>query len=421
VQWHSPCGSKTGEFLLMGMFSFFRGGKPVEAESKSVAFDDVGEWLEGKDKVLRNEEKVIFVGIGERLDAFYDSVEERLGVLGGIDIEGKKENERAKILVRQGLDKYVNSVRVLLKELGKISSPLAEGFDLKNRKGSDSKNPERFSFAGGLGEFAEEISVMFARFEKTSAKFYGRANYLIGDEMAAVRNEIRRFYNGLVETFEGVLIGDLKKVGDVRVKLDEYVLVEKAVEDVEGEIVVRDRKIVEAGDRVEELERDVEDMKGSSDYISGIEAREEVVRLRAGIDKEIGRLKELIDFKRLTNLVHSNEGELKIVKDYRAHFVEEFSKDNGARLFGLMEGTKMRSAEIVAKVELIERLGVELAEKRGCVGVDYTVGKLKEIERVGDERESVELENVKSGRRLDELRLKLKGLRNEALKLVSEF
>jgi len=396
VQWHSPCGSKTGEFLLMGMFSFFRGGKPVEAESKSVAFDDVGEWLEGKDKVLRNEEKVIFVGIGERLDAFYDSVEERLGVLGGIDIEGKKENERAKILVRQGLDKYIISVRVLLKDLEKI---------------------ER----NNLEDFAKDIVEVFARFEKTSAKFYGRANYLVGDEMAAVRNEIRRFYNGLVETFEGVLIGDLKKVGDVRVKLDEYVLVEKAVEDVEGEIVVRDRKIVEAGDRVEELERDVEDMKGSSDYISGIEAREEVVRLRAGIDKEIGRLKELIDFKRLTNLVHSNEGELKIVKDYRAHFVEEFSKDNGARLFGLMEGTKMRSAEIVAKVELIERLGVELAEKRGCVGVDYTVGKLKEIERVGDERESVELENVKSGRRLDELRLKLKGLRNEALKLVSEF
>jgi len=380
----------------MGMFDFFKNRKVVDVESESVAFNDIGDWLEGREKRLSGDEQEMLVNIGARLDEFYVAVEGKLGVLEGIDIEGKKEHERAKILVRQGLDKYIVSVRVLLKDLRKIDR-------------------------GDLGEFAEEVGKTFNHFEKSSAKFYARANYLVGDEMAAVRNEIRRFYNGLVEIFEGKLIGKLEKIVNVRVRLDEFERVEKIVLDIEGEIVVRDRKIDEAKDRVGELERDVDDMKESSDYISGLEAREEVVGLRVGLDREIGRLKELIDFKRLTNLVHSNERELGVVKDYRAHFVSEFSKDNGLRLFGLMEGTKLMSAEIVAKVELISRLGLELAEKSGGVGEDYTVGKLKEIERVKDECESVELENVKSGRRLDELRLKLKGLRNEVLKLVNEF
>jgi len=368
----------------------------VPEVKKDVSFDDVGDWLENKEKVFCGQDREILGKINGRLAEFYVSVEVGLGVLEGIDIESKKEHERAKILVRQGLDKYIISVRVLLKDLEKI---------------------ER----NNLEDFAKDIVEVFARFEKTSAKFYGRANYLVGDEMAAVRNEIRRFYNEMVGMFEGPLIGNLRRIEAVRLKLDEFESVEKVVGDVEEEIVVRDRKIDEAKNKVVELKRDVEDMKESVDYISGIEARGEVVRLRAGLDREIGRLKELVDFKRLTNLVHSNERELGVVKDYRAHFVEEFSKDNGARLFGLMEGTSLKSAEIAAKVELIERLGVELNEKRGDVGVDYTVEKMKEIERIGDECESVELENVKSGRRLDELRLKLKGLRNEALKLVNEF
>jgi len=380
----------------MGMFNFFRGGKSVDVKSESVAFDDVRSWLENKDKILKKEETGVLEEIGERLNEFYVAVEEKLSVLEGIDIEGKKEYERAKILVRQGLNKYIISVRVLLKELTKI--------DL-----------------GNFGEFAEEIGKVFNYFEKSSAKFYARANYLVGDEMAAVRNEVRRFYNEMVGILERPLIGKLKKVEDVRAKLDEFEKVEIMFKKIGNEIVVRDKKIDRAREKVKGLEIEIEDIKNSADHVAGIKAREDVIRLRAGLDREIGRLKELIDFKRLTNLVHSNERELQIVKDYRAHFVEEFGKDNGKRLFGLMSGSSLMNDKIRAKVALIEKLGVEMAEKSGGIGKDYTVGKLKEIESVKDECKSVELENVKSGRRLDELRLRLKGLRNEVILLVDEI
>jgi len=413
----------------MGIFGFLKGKRPVvsEVETEKIGFGDVGDWLENKKGAFREDEKNAFGKVGERLDGFYVSVEEKLDVLVAIDIESKKEHERAKILVRQGLDNYINSVRVLLKELTKISSPLAEGFDSKNRMGSDSKNPEKFSFAGGLaaneiglGEFAVEVTEVFNRFEKTSAIFYGRANYLVGDEMADVRNEIRRFYNGLAEILKESLIKGLKEIGDVKLKLDELHSVEKNLGDVEKEIVVRDKKIYKAKNDVGELRDDVEDMKKSSEYISGMEVRDEVKRLEAGLDREIVRLKEIVDFKRLTGLVHSNEREMGIVKDFRAHFVTEFSKDRG-RLLGLLSGCNMMSDEIRVKVDLIEKRGSELREKRKSVGIDYTAGKLKEIERLEEVREGVELENIKGDRRLEKLRLELRGLKSGVLKIVNDF
>ena len=132
-------------------------------------------------------------------------------------------------------------------------------------------------------------------------------------------------------------------------------------------------------------------------------------------------MKELIDFKKLTTLTHSNERELKTVKDYRAHFVSEFFEDNGERLLALLVSCNMKSSEINNQVDLIKKKRLELDEKRKKVGVDYTVVKLKEIDGTVKEREIIELENIKEDRRLEDLKLKMKGLKNEVIELVEEF
>jgi len=132
-------------------------------------------------------------------------------------------------------------------------------------------------------------------------------------------------------------------------------------------------------------------------------------------------LKELIDFKKLTNIIHSNERELKIVKDYREHFVLEFSRDGGAKILNLLGASNMKNSAIESQVSLIEKKESELKEKRGKVGLDSTIGKLKEVRKIEDEIDGMETEKIKIRRRLEELNLKLKGLKNEVIKLVEDF
>jgi hypothetical protein len=236
--------------------------------------------------------------------------------------------------------------------------------------------------------------------------------------MMVVRNEIRGFNNKLVGMFEGSLIGDLKKVETVRLKLSEFEKVKNNFVEIGEEIAVRDRRIEETRERVKKLEGEIDEIKGSSEYASKLRVEREIKSLEIGLDGEIGKLKNLIDFKRLTNIVHSNEREMMIVKDYKEHFAVEFGRDGGKRIFDLLKSCRIKSSEIEAQVDLIKKKKGELEKRRGDVGVDYTIVKLEEIKKIGEERESIELENIKGDRRMEELRLKLKGMKNEIVGMV---
>jgi len=384
----------------MGIFSFLKSKKPVELkdEIESMAFEDIGKWVEDKKEGLKGDEQKVLEKVGEKLELFYVSLEGKLEVLEGVDIESKKEHGRAKLLVRQGLDKYIDLVHILLKDL----------------KATKKENLEKF---------IRKISETFVLFEKTSAKVYERATYLVGDEMAAVRNEIRRFYNGLIEMFEGEdsSIKDLVKIKNIKLKLEEFEKLEGNVKDVEKEIEISNRKIGEAKKKVERLMEDVERIKNSSEYISNLKTVEEIKALRVGLDREIAKLKELIDFKKLTSIIHSNERELKIVKDYREHFVSEFSRDGGAKILNLLGASNMKNSAIESQVSLIEKKDSELKEKRENIGLDSTVIKLGEVKKIEDEIDGMETKKVKVRRRLEEFDLKLKGLRNEVVKMVEGF
>ncbi|MBU2576481.1 MAG: hypothetical protein KKF50_02055 [Nanoarchaeota archaeon] len=384
----------------MGLFSFFKSKKPVETESgiENVSFDDIGKWLGEKNKSLRENEQETLDEIRGRLEGFYVSLGEKLGVLESIDIESKKEHGRAKLLVRQGLDKYIDSVHILLKDLKALDG-------------------------GNLGNFAQGISKTFVNFEKTSAKVYERATYLVGDEMAAVRNEIRRFYNGLMEMFEkdGSSIKDLKRVKDIELKLGEFEKSRKDLGEIGGEVELNDLEIERAKKKVEKLVGEVKKIKNSSEYTANLKVGEEVEVLRIGIDREIGKLKEFIDFKKLTNIIHSNERELKIVNDHKEHFASEFSRDSGKKILDLLGGSNMKNAVIEAQVSLIGKRNDELKEKKGNVRADSTIIILGDVKKIEDEIDGMETGKVKVKRRLEELDLKLKGLKNEVVRLVEGF
>lgn len=384
----------------MGILSFFKGKRPVETEVqvKEIRFDEIDKWLEEMEDAFGSDEQRTLEKIGERLGEFYVSIESKLKVLEVIDIESKKEHGRAKLLVRQGLDSYVNSVKALIRDLKNI--------EMEN-----------------VGKFALEVSKLFGHFEKSSAIFYGRANYLVGDEMAAVRNEIRKFYNGLVEIFEGDKspISNLKSIGEVRLKFREFSKGQNNLKENNEEIEKKNVEIDKLKKNVEKLMKEIEKMRGGSEYVSNLKTEDEIKALRIKIDKESVKLKDIIDFKKLTQIVHSNERELRIVKEHKEHFVTEFSHDGGEKIVALLEGSNMKNSEIDAQLSLIKKMNEGLKEKTQKVGLDPTIVKFQEVKRIEDEIDNLETEKVRIRRRMEDLDLKLQGLKNEVINLIEGF
>ena len=101
--------------------------------------------------ISESEEK-IFELAKIRIDLFIKEINEKTRVLEEIDIESKKENERAKIIVRQSLDNYLSFVYVFIRELSEIEKQ-------------------------NLSKFIGVVGKIFSDFEKPSYIFYERASF----------------------------------------------------------------------------------------------------------------------------------------------------------------------------------------------------------------------------------------------------
>ena len=383
----------------MKIFDWIRRERVVDSKVvEEMSFGEIGKWLGTREKDLGEYEKETLADIEKRMSEFYVSLDEKLEVLKGIDIESKNEHGRAKVLVRQGLDKYINFVHILLKDLRDIEM---EDLDKVIRKISDA----------------------FTQFERNSARGYERATYLVGDEMMKVRNEIRGFYNGLIEMFDAdeSSIRDLRRIRNARSKLNEFENGGKDVGAIRKEIEMKNKDIVKVEDNVKDLKSKAESIKSSSEYIANLKRGEDIKVLRIEIGKEISLLKGLVDFKKIIGIVHGNEREFDLIRNYRDHFASEFSLDGGKKLLKLLEDLNMKSSVVRVKFDLIKEKNLELEKKVGEVGLDIVAVKLEEVENIEDEIDGMKTDKVKIERRLDEADLKLKGLRNEVVLLIEEI
>ncbi len=377
----------------MGIFDFLKNKNVVESgEVADLFFGNVREKLDERSNVLVKNEAEVLREIKKGFDDFYVFVEEKLAILEGVDIESKKEHERVKLLVRQGLDKYVDFVRGLLK-------------DLKALEKND------------LDVFSREVSEVFDVFEMRSYKVYDRATYLIGDEMSSVRSGIRKFRADLIKVLKKnkKLIENLEVVRSVELKLSEVEKVEADLKNFRRGIEENNVKIDDGKKKIRELEVEVEVIKKGSEYILNLERREGIEIFWARLDDEITKLRGLIDFKKLASVVHGNQKEFEFVKNYRDFFVLEFSRDGGSGIIELFKSLNMRVVEIEAQIFLIKKMKRELDEESKIVVEDSTISKLEEVKKISEKIKELEIDNVRIGGRLKEFGLKLEGLKVEVV------
>ncbi len=363
----------------MGIFDFFR-KKIQEPEMEKISFNEIGDWLDKKETEIKEQEKKVFGLIKERINLFIGEIEEKMRILEGVNIEGKKVEERAKIIVGQSLSKYVGYVRIFVRELGEL--------EMRN-----------------LGEFVKNVEKIFSDFEKHSYNFYEKATYLIGDEIANVKQDIIDLFEYFSKLFREnqEVVNAMKKISDVRLRLNKVDELNDGITKNNLEVELLNKNIDESKERVSDVLKKMEKIRLDGDYAKNLKKIEEIKLFEKELDNKIFNLKGIIDFKKLSNVFHSDDRKMEVIKKFKENF--KFSLENYEELLDLSRGAGINGSVIADRIGRIRKMKNEIEMKKKLIERDEVEVLSDEIKRINSEISDLEIKKerlIKMGRKIKE-------------------
>ena len=366
----------------MGIFDFLKKEKEKEIISEKLTFSEIEDWIERKRKENEIEERELVISIKDRIKNLDNELEIKLSLLDEIDIESRKEDGRIKRVVSNSRIQYIGAVNNLMANL---------------------ENLKETSFP----DFVKKIDRALSEFNKTSFKNYERTTILIGKEMADIKEEVKSFSKDLVEIFNNNKeISELsQRIGLIKSKLNLLDSTEKNKIGIKKTIISLDEKIKQDEKENQRCLTEIEKIKQSENYKNMLEKKEKLNILKEEFREKILTLKQLIDFKALTNFFHTNEKQMNILKEYKTDFYTNFEQDNGKRILDLLKESKLntniiseRENLIKAKKEILENYEKEI-EKDETHNLNY------KIEKITIEIENLKIEKVKERKRKEKLNI----------------
>jgi hypothetical protein len=282
-----------------------------------------------------------------------------------VDIETKEKNDKIKSTVYEGRKKYLEFLERFLDNLGK--STKGEGANLE--------------------KLIENVNSAFLRFNENSSRSYERATILIGKEMGNIRDTMKKFSNELIEIFNGnkEVVSNLKRLNLIKSKLNENKEIAKKAENLEIEITNLNKNIIEKENYFKKISEEIERIKKTPEYLENLDKIKSIEEEEENIEKEISELRQLIDFKALSNFFHIFEDRMVIVKLYRDDFSEEFKKDRGNRLLNLLNESKLNNETTYDKIKKIQDKEEEIKNTKEEIKKDETEALYSELDRIKEE------------------------------------
>jgi len=324
----------------MKLFNFLKRKKTIEKnnENKEVLWEELGSYILTEQKKVEENKSEFFESVHNIILEHSADIEKKVETLESIDIDSKKIEERAKIIVKQSVEKYVTEVKKLL-------------FQLKNSRQE------------AIEEFINQVNQSFAHFDKRSAIFYGRSNYIIGDELLTVKNSIQKIHqefstllNSKKETIEknSILQGIISSRKIIEEKTDKK-------NESKNQIKKIDLDIQKKENLISEIDEDIEKTKKSEEYSLFRKSLEEIDAKKQSINKMILECKSLINFKELMGLYYASESKRELIKKYKDSFSIEFRESNIQDFLSLIVDSKITNRDKI--LTLAENIAEKKEEK----------------------------------------------------------
>jgi len=361
----------------MGFWDFFRWGsrEKEKVENVKISIGELESWISDKGKEIEKQEESFFQLIQKRISQLIQELEGEISVLKQIDVNEKKAEEKIKLIVKENLNNYIGYLERLidkLKELGKEKK-----------------------------EIIEKINSIFPDFKKRSNMSYEKATFLIGKELGNVEESIRTFFKDLENLLKKnqVLIDNSKIISSVKTKIKDSSEIKKIKSHIEETIGECDKEIIELEKKIGIKEKETEDIMKSEKFIEREKKIEEINKKEVELEKEIDRLREIIDFKILTNFFHSFEKEMRIIESYKENFKQAFKKTKGEDIISLFRESKLPNLAILNKIQDITEKEKEIKdiviEETGIKDLKIKINRIKSELDILDSRKLAEEKRFK--------------------------
>lgn len=320
----------------MGFISFLRKItkknklNELKKEPQKIDFKGLADYIESKRKEIEYQEKEIFSMIKDETALVILELNEKLQILESVDIESKKVEHKIKLIVKENLNNYIGYVKNFIENLGSLRE-------------------EQFE------KFVGRINNIFLDFDKKSHLSYQKVTFLIGKEIADIKNKFVDFSKYLTK-----IINENKEIVDsseiisfIALKLNQMDKINETIAKMNEKITALDEKIKNLKELNEKILEEIEKIRKSKSYLENLNKQEEAKSDEKELEKEICNLKNIIDFKKLANVFHVDRKKIEIIKNYKKEFQESFQKDNGTSILKLLEEAKLNNQTILDKIKQI--------------------------------------------------------------------
>jgi hypothetical protein len=294
-----------------------------------------------------------------------------------IDLKDKREEEKVKVLVLEGVMTYSEQIENLISSLRDIK--------MEN-----------------LEESIGRLNILFNDFTKKSRVSYEKATILIGREMATIKDSLKEFFNELAGILEESkeLIRILKTIKGVEIKISRINNIEKEKEETDKNLKEIGIKLSEISEKEKIIEKEIEEIKKSAEYLMNEKERNHALENNAEIENEILTLKKMIDFKELERIFHSDEKKMNIIKKYKEDFNLIF--DNSNEIISLINKKKEEIEKLIKKIAENKKKVKEILNRKDESKSEMELAYLKsQEEKILLEKEKEEKRALKNQENLD--------------------
>jgi len=362
----------------MNILKFFRKKKQVEGpeEKEIVSKDKLFEWFLEKKKEHEEREEDFLNPIKERISQFISELESEIVVLENIDMESKKTEFKIKLIIKENLKNYINYLEKMIVKLKEID---------------------------GRDRIVEKINSVVDNFDRKSKISYAKVTFLIGKEMQATKESIRKFLKDL----EIILKENSKEFEEFQmVKLLEKDI--KELERIKEEDLKAMKELNFCEVKMKKFEEDlkkkkekIKELKDSDRFEEEKKKEKELESKKKKLEKQFNQLTGLIDFKTLLNFYHKFENEMKLVKEYKDRFKQTLQASGINKLIALLKEAKLNTQNIS---DLVEEIKANQKEILKISINDLGIGNLeREIEKIDSETKTIESEKSIKKKKLENL------------------
>jgi len=294
--------------------------------------EELEEWLVNKkeDNLRKGDNiiKEIMVLVSELIN----ELKEENNELGTVDLKNRKEEQRIKNIVLENLANYSSYVNKLVENL--------EGLE-----------------KGNLQKLVNDINKTFLEFKQKSNPSFEKATFLVGRQLERVKESIRNFFDRIkyIEEQNKDIFQNSNIISIIEKRIEE----EKGFDYSKMEIFKEEKEIEKRILRKETEEKILEDnikkIKNSEEYTKWEKRRQESSLKKKEIEKEIFEVKNMINWKNLSKIFHTNEKKMALVKDYECHFSQILEKDEEEEIIELLKEANIETGNISEKITDIRK------------------------------------------------------------------